>query len=178
MTTCLGNCYSPGCRLWCLWWCLFVLSFFPRGVLDEILNLIESVSEDFPSYSSILSCVMKFTIGKTENEVHRNFLMKFKHKLYHIWIGIRFLVCKYNTDIYVIRRRRSFSCIYGKKVKISHSLIAIRAVGVESHCILGTSNEKRIPIYCCVDRQSFPVVGWRSPVSNSQPSGDFLHHYL
>ena len=53
MTTCLGNCCSPGCRLWCLWWCLFVLSFFPRGVLDEILNLIESVSEDFPSYSWI-----------------------------------------------------------------------------------------------------------------------------
>ena len=31
-----------------------MLSFFPRDVLDEILNLIESVSEDFPSYSSIL----------------------------------------------------------------------------------------------------------------------------
>ena len=31
----------------------FVLSFFPRDVLDEILNLIESVSEDFPSYSFI-----------------------------------------------------------------------------------------------------------------------------
>ena len=29
----------------------FVLSFFPRGVLDEILNFIESVSEGFPSYS-------------------------------------------------------------------------------------------------------------------------------
>ena len=29
----------------------FVLSFFPRDVLDEILNLTESVSEDFPSYS-------------------------------------------------------------------------------------------------------------------------------
>ena len=27
-----------------------MLSFFPRGVLDEILNLIESVSEEFPSY--------------------------------------------------------------------------------------------------------------------------------
>ena len=27
------------------------MSFFPRGVLDEILNLIESVSEGFPSYS-------------------------------------------------------------------------------------------------------------------------------
>ena len=31
----------------------FVLSFFPRDVLDEILKLIESVSEDFPSYSCI-----------------------------------------------------------------------------------------------------------------------------
>ena len=29
----------------------FFLSFFPRDVLDEILNLIESVSEGFPSYS-------------------------------------------------------------------------------------------------------------------------------
>ena len=28
-----------------------MLSFFPRDVLDEILNLIESVSEGFPSYS-------------------------------------------------------------------------------------------------------------------------------
>ena len=27
-----------------------MLSFVPRGVLDEILNLIESVSEGFPSY--------------------------------------------------------------------------------------------------------------------------------
>ena len=33
----------------------FVLSFFPRDVLDEILNLIESVSEDFPSYSFMIS---------------------------------------------------------------------------------------------------------------------------
>ena len=32
----------------------FVLSFFPRGVLDEILNLTGSVSEDFPSYSFIV----------------------------------------------------------------------------------------------------------------------------
>ena len=30
---------------------ILCLSFFPRDVLDEILNLIESVSEDFPSYS-------------------------------------------------------------------------------------------------------------------------------
>ena len=30
-----------------------MLSFFPRGVLDEILNLIESVSEGFPTYSFV-----------------------------------------------------------------------------------------------------------------------------
>ena len=30
-----------------------MLSFFPRDVLDEILNLIESVSEGFPTYSLI-----------------------------------------------------------------------------------------------------------------------------
>ena len=29
----------------------FCAVFFPRGVLDEILNLIESVSGGFPSYS-------------------------------------------------------------------------------------------------------------------------------
>ena len=29
----------------------FVLSFLPRDVLDEILDLIESVSEGFPTYS-------------------------------------------------------------------------------------------------------------------------------
>ena len=31
----------------------FVLCFFPLGDLDEILNLIESGSEGFPSYSSL-----------------------------------------------------------------------------------------------------------------------------
>ena len=30
--------------------CPFVLSFFPRDVLDKILDLIESVSEGFPTY--------------------------------------------------------------------------------------------------------------------------------
>ena len=30
-----------------------MLSFFPRDVFDEILDLIESVSEGFPTYSAI-----------------------------------------------------------------------------------------------------------------------------
>ena len=40
----------------------FVLSFFPRDVLDEILNLIESVSEDFPSYSYYLNSVLSLLL--------------------------------------------------------------------------------------------------------------------
>ena len=35
----------------------FVLSFFPRDVLDEILNLIESVSEDFLTTLTLEPCV-------------------------------------------------------------------------------------------------------------------------
>ena len=47
----------------------FVLSFFPRDVLDEILNLIESVSEDFPSYSCEVSLLL-YT-GFSLHKVHR-----------------------------------------------------------------------------------------------------------
>ena len=37
-----------------------MLSFFPRGVLDEILNLIGSVSEEFPFSCSIVLFVAYF----------------------------------------------------------------------------------------------------------------------
>ena len=45
-----------------------MLSFFPRGVLDEILNLIESVSEGF----SFLLLVYNFRkiIGKNDFSYH------------------------------------------------------------------------------------------------------------
>ena len=36
----------------------FVLSFFPRDVLDEILNLIESVSEYVPTYSLVFRTLL------------------------------------------------------------------------------------------------------------------------
>ena len=35
----------------------FMLSFFPRDVLDEILDLIEFFSEGFPTYSFVLENV-------------------------------------------------------------------------------------------------------------------------
>ena len=40
---------------------LTVLFFFPRGVLDEISNLVESVSEGFPSYFYIKNLVQWMT---------------------------------------------------------------------------------------------------------------------
>ena len=39
-----------------------MLSFFPRDVLDEIWDLIESVSEGFPSYSYIVESVVSLEI--------------------------------------------------------------------------------------------------------------------
>ena len=51
VATCMGNSCSPDCRWRCPWWRLFVLSFFPLDVLDEIWDVIESVSEGFLTYS-------------------------------------------------------------------------------------------------------------------------------
>ena len=48
----------------------FVLSFFPRGVLGEILNLIESVSEDFPSYS--YRKMLIYSVVNTEFAEYKN----------------------------------------------------------------------------------------------------------
>ena len=54
----------------------FVLSFFPRDVLDEILKLIESVSEDFPSYSlvvlNVVCCYLLFFLMYINTEISIN----------------------------------------------------------------------------------------------------------
>ena len=46
-----------------------MLSFFSRGVLDEILNLNESVSEGFPSYSFTFAPPQNTLIGVREKNV-------------------------------------------------------------------------------------------------------------
>ena len=48
-----------------------MMSFFPRGVLDEILNLIESVSEGFPSYSCVFDAEWKqqLLISSTQMQI-------------------------------------------------------------------------------------------------------------
>ena len=46
-----------------------MLSFFPRGVLDEILNLIESVSEGFLPTLVIVFFFFFFSIGISSDVV-------------------------------------------------------------------------------------------------------------
>ena len=61
--------------------------------------------------------------------------------------------------------------------------------GLESHCILGIADERRslslffcclilplfekVPTYCWVHRDTFPVVEWRNPASNSRFKATF-----
>ena len=48
----------------------FVLSFFPFDVLDEIWDLIESVSEGFLTCSIIILCEISKVLGTAVLEFH------------------------------------------------------------------------------------------------------------
>ena len=63
----------------------FVLSFFPRGVLDEILNLIESVSEGFPSYSYNI-CRVFVILSFLVFVFSRGVISSFREALFHLFV--------------------------------------------------------------------------------------------
>ena len=65
-----------------------MLSFFPRGVLDEILNLIESVSEDFPSYFYVLFNSISVISGQWADENERLCAMKLRLRLRRFRAGL------------------------------------------------------------------------------------------
>ena len=91
----------------------FVLSFFPRGVLDEILNLIESVSEGFPSYSCIseLFCLCCVDILKISTYIHLMLLLyQSSEIIYPIIFSISFLRRLLDTVLRVISRPIFVSC--------------------------------------------------------------------
>ena len=61
-----------------------MLSFFPRDIFDEILNLIESVSRDFPSYPQKLissSTPWSVTICQISESYLKQALRYFDHKV-------------------------------------------------------------------------------------------------
>ena len=51
-----------------------MLSFFPQDVLDEIWDLIESVSEGFPTYSCSFLYGKKETLAKGKGNVYNHLL--------------------------------------------------------------------------------------------------------
>ena len=65
-----------------------MLSFFPRDVLDEIWDLIESVSEGFPTYFFI-------SIRQSSGQRHNFFLSRFASNL--MLLGM-LLVAKFATE--------------------------------------------------------------------------------
>ena len=85
----------------------FVLSFFPRDVLDEILNLIESVSEDFPSYSKYNVGLKTLLLqGLSEPEFYGDLVYKFRKIIgkkdfpYHFKkIIVRYKKIGYNINV-------------------------------------------------------------------------------
>ena len=64
----MGNSCSPGClSLVVSLIASFVLSFFPLDVLDEIWDLIESVSEGFLTYSCSLKTILSTDWSSDKN---------------------------------------------------------------------------------------------------------------
>ena len=49
-----------------------MLSFFPRDVLDEIFDLIESVNEGFPTYSFI--SILALVISELSSGLYETYL--------------------------------------------------------------------------------------------------------
>ena len=69
-----------------------MLSFFPRDVLDEIWDLIESVSEGIPSYSYQVSRLYAVELDSQENDKNLMILLivkgnNFSHCLLLVQLG-------------------------------------------------------------------------------------------
>ena len=63
----------------------FVLSFFPLDVLDEIWDLIESVSEGFLTYPSFSS----FSLIQRQGRVRKRHILQCYHRSHHRHRGKR-----------------------------------------------------------------------------------------
>ena len=61
----------------------FVLSFFPRDVLDEIFDLIELISEGFPTYSCTITVLHINRLSKTESAIFVSLLCSLPPMVLH-----------------------------------------------------------------------------------------------
>ena len=103
-----------------------MLSFFPRDVLDGIFNLIESVSEGFPTYS--------FSINESPPKSYSSLpifagsVSQFLHfGLKILYAGTCLIVCMARVDRKLsetdsIRSQISFKTSHGKKDSTSSAI--------------------------------------------------------
>ena len=99
-----------------------MLSFFPRGVLDEILNLIESVSEGFPSYSKYIVGLKTLLLqGLSEPEFYGDLVYKFRKIIgkndfpYHL----KNIIVRYKKIGYYINVMRQTACLVANPIKVN-----------------------------------------------------------
>ena len=77
-----------------------MLSFFPRDVLGGILDLLESVSEGFPTYSKYNVALKTLVLrGPSEPEFYGDLVYKFR-KLLVKWFSLSFQ----KSELLVIKR--------------------------------------------------------------------------
>ena len=83
------------------------LSFFPIGVFDEILNLIESVSEGFPSYSAV-----KHFFGRYFALKGSNFSAFIYHDFFIIFVLDAIVIIMYNNAVEVKDFSKTFFIVF------------------------------------------------------------------
>ena len=127
-----------------------MLSFFPRGVLDEILNLIESVSEGFPSYF----CSGKFQSPLTE---HYPVLLCFLHFLLNPSVCFPVVFC-FCFILLLLQVSPLIQAAFLPKYHtgcISHCCIVSGNHGIDGYVLIAQSNEWCVILMLAVPRQLF-----------------------
>ena len=113
-----------------------MLSFFPRGVLDEILNLIESVSEGFPFYSY-------YTLsGENVNVMLECFSFFFLFFFFSF-----FFCCWLNVEYACIIPDRFHFALLLKFLKLNHTLSEVTSLGELETQVIKKIENQRVTTY-------------------------------
>ena len=129
-----------------------MLFFFPRGVLDEILNLIESVSEGFPSYFCFEDTVISITIQMIETNflVDQRFTDKSRRQKCAVFrsccqLGAKH-ICKYAYSICKICLIKLCTCGFAQII-LNVLLLLLIVIIIVNFTLFLVTNMKRQPAF-------------------------------